>query len=186
MTGSDRIFTRTRRRRGRAPCGPSAGGRWASRRDWPALHGVWLVAIAALCGTAGCGTGAAKLASVEGGVTLDGQPLAGAEVRFHPVGMTKGRGAVGRTDAEGHFRLIDVRQAAPGVISGEYHVTVSKRLLADGGEIDPNDPRPLVEIPAKESLPPAYSQEGVTTLAATVPPGGTTVDFALQRRPAKK
>ncbi len=51
---------------------------------------------------AGCGGDGLQLVQVNGTVTLDGQPLVGAAVIFHPDG---GRPSVGETDSEGRYSL---------------------------------------------------------------------------------
>lgn len=72
----------------------------------------------------GCAIGAAKLVQTEGMVTLDGVPVAGAMVTFHPDGE-RGSVATGLTDSDGAFQL-QTYAAADGVLPGNYKVTVSK------------------------------------------------------------
>lgn len=67
----------------------------------------------------GCGSGP-KYYSVEGIVTVDGQPLEGATVTFQ---NDKGL-AVGMTSASGKFKLLSGGQE--GALGGTYKVTVKK------------------------------------------------------------
>ena len=70
----------------------------------------------------GCGDGS-SLVSVTGKVTLDGEPLPGADVSFRPNG--KGETAYATTAQDGSFSLQTIRQK-PGAAPGTYRVTVSK------------------------------------------------------------
>jgi hypothetical protein len=84
----------------------------------------------ALC--AGCGGGpeGPATAEVTGLVTLDGAPLANADVFFHPVdseGPAQASQAV--TGDDGRFTVqthVAAGQYKPGMIPGEYRVSVSK------------------------------------------------------------
>jgi len=68
-----------------------------------------------------------------------------------------------------------------GVVPGEYKVVVSKALMPDGSEPDPNV-APM-NSPARETLPAVYSNPGVTTLNARVSRENRTFTFALQKNP---
>src|SRR5262245_4568186 len=71
-----------------------------------------------------------ELVEVSGKVTLDGQPLAGAAVRFEGP---PGRFSSGTTDTQGMFRLMyDSNQA--GCMPGEKTVRITKLEVAEGGE----------------------------------------------------
>src|SRR5215470_12572106 len=71
---------------------------------------------------AGCGR--AKAVKTTGVVTLDGQPVDGAEVKFIPVDAAKGMLASGVTGSDGKFRLTTTNPN-DGAIPGEYIVVVS-------------------------------------------------------------
>ncbi|MSR56483.1 MAG: hypothetical protein EXS05_02280 [Planctomycetaceae bacterium] len=86
---------------------------------------------------AGCGGGSTRpaLHKVVGKVTVNGTPLADADVAFHPVdGAKVARGATGRTQGDGSF-VMGTYTNSDGVISGEYKVVVTKIRLKVG--IDP-------------------------------------------------
>ncbi|HVT29982.1 MAG TPA: DUF2092 domain-containing protein [Lacipirellulaceae bacterium] len=66
----------------------------------------------------------AQLAPVSGRVTLDGKPLANADIIFQPVGNQ--RPSVGRTDEKGHYDLTykrGVRGALPGLHTVKVQVS---------------------------------------------------------------
>ena len=72
----------------------------------------------------GCGVSGDKPVSTEGLVTLDGKPVAGAAVAFHPQ-WDEGRAATGLTGDDGVFQL-QTYVSADGALPGDYKVTVSK------------------------------------------------------------
>jgi hypothetical protein len=117
---------------------------------------------------------------------MDGKPLDGATVFFRPSGTTRGTGAFGKTDASGKYTLSDDR-GGEGVMEGAYDVMISREVDASGNPVttvaeDPNAPA-AVDGGIRESVPAAYSNYQRPTLTATVPAGGTTVDFALKSKP---
>jgi hypothetical protein len=118
---------------------------------------------------------------MSGTVTLNGEPLADAQVTFIPTGDTQGIGAGAWTEADGRYQLID-RRGKPGTQPGTYKVTISKRLMPNGSEVPVDDKKPPIESPARESLPPNYSDSVKTELQAIVPEQGGTVDFPLKVR----
>jgi hypothetical protein len=70
---------------------------------------------------AGCGRSGPQMAPVHGRITLDGQPLAGADVRFQPVGPE--RPSTGRTDSEGRYELM-FKRGQPGAVVGQHTVRI--------------------------------------------------------------
>lgn len=117
-----------------------------------------------LAWTAGCDQTGLDLGSVEGVITLDGQPLAGALVEFQPVGGERSS-YEGQTDPKGHY-VLHATASQKGAELGEY--TVHIRLPKTG--TDPS-PKPPVRIPAR------YNTR--TELKATVQAGKNKCDFAL-------
>lgn len=94
---------------------------------------------------AGCGgPDGPDLATVEGTVTLDGEPLPDASVTFTP---TEGSPSYGRTDEQGHFQLTYTRQRQ-GAELGEHVVEI--RTYRGGPEGDPN--RTPEKVPAQYNL----------------------------------
>ena len=69
---------------------------------------------------------------VEGQVTLKGKPLADAFVVLHPrTGETTPK-ALGKTDAQGQFKVSTYR-ASDGAVAGDYVVTVQRYPLVRSG-----------------------------------------------------
>ena len=134
-----------------------------------------VVAVIVLAEIAGCSKAPSGplLAPVRGVVTLDGKPLAAADVMFVPQGETKGQGAVARTDTAGAFELLTQDRQHKGAPVGSYRVIINKLVTPDGKDYVP-DPNagPIDTGGFKELLPAAYSDMGQTKLEATVPVGG--------------
>jgi hypothetical protein len=126
--------------------------------------------MAALCAIAvvGCPSGTAiDTDYVEGVVTLDGEPLAGATVTFVPKGP-EGMSATGLSDEQGKYTLNPVgggqmaAEAGSGTLAGEYYVGVIKTQMD----------APLTEEEAEEQgveyVPPSGMESG-TTVTHIVP-----------------
>ena len=79
------------------------------------------VLISLLIVLAGCGKGGQQVAPVHGRVTLDGKPLANADVQFQPVDSQ--RPSSGRTNADGQYDLVFKRKQ-PGAIVGQHTVRI--------------------------------------------------------------
>jgi hypothetical protein len=116
---------------------------------------------------------------VEGKVTPNGKPLAGAMVVFIPEGGGAEAGAI--TEADGSFRLNGTK--AEGTLPGEYRVTVSKKEWPPG--VTPPDPTKMTFDSVKlkrETVPAQYTVQDKTPLRVTVPRGGTqNVLLALEK-----
>jgi len=132
----------------------------ATHRRTALLAASLLVPLACL---AGCGrSDRPPLGRVEGTVTLDDAPLAGALVVFTPDGP--GRSALATTDAAGRYELSFLRDIAGANLGGH---TVRITTAAEEGR-------------GKELLPPRYHVD--TELTATVEPGRNVFDFRLRSR----
>ena len=137
-----------------------------------------VAAVALVVSLSGCGGGASDvpdLGQVTGQVTLDGEPLPNAKVRFQPP---DGRSSEGVTNASGEYTL-------------QYNIGLS------GAKVGPNDvfittatEGTLKTVPgdddgewtegAPELVPAKYLQPG--TLTAEVKAGSNTFDFALESK----
>ena len=114
----------------------------------------------------GCGGPAYEFVPVAGEVTLDGNPLTDAEVRFQPLtgagSENPGPGSVGRTHEQGEFVLhstLDPKQ--PGAVPGEHRVwitTAREDLSSESGGAS-----------TAEQVPPQY----LDGIPFQVPPEGT-------------
>lgn len=122
------------------------------------LYGMCLVLVFAGCG------GNSDLASVHGTVTLDGKPLAGAQVVFAPT--SQGATAYGRTDADGKYEMM-FSDTAKGAWLGENVVRISTEDVGTG------------DSPAKKEVVPA-SYNLRSSLRANVEKKANTFDFPLE------
>ena len=117
------------------------------------------------------------LAPITGRVTLDDKPVPNMIVNFTPLGETAGNGALGHTDADGRFTLLDARGEA-GAYVGEYKVSFYPGV----GSTGPVDPRlDVVSAPSRGGLPAIYLDPNQTPLKATVPKGGGTIELVLTK-----
>ncbi|MFM7207050.1 MAG: carboxypeptidase-like regulatory domain-containing protein [Planctomycetaceae bacterium] len=126
------------------------------------------IKLAAMLLLAGCfGPPVAKydMLPVEGTVTLEGRPLANAEVMFDSVDMPRGFGV---TDENGRFSIV-TRQFGAGLPAGQYRVLVggSEKTSLGGGPVE---------------LAAAYRETGVGRV--TIEPGGSPLAFDLKRKAA--
>ena len=141
---------------------------------------IMLITSVAFCLTlSGCG-GAENdqpdLGLVKGVVTLEGQPLSGASISFLP---DSGRTASARTDANGNYELIYIRDT-PGCKLGQNKVIIT--TLNDNAEDDnalEGDDAVIKVERVKETLPAKYNRK--TELVAMVKPGENTFDFKLTK-----
>jgi hypothetical protein len=79
-----------------------------------------LLLLAALA--TGCAESGPEVEPVRGRVTLDGRPLASADVVFQPDDMK--RPGIGLTDADGRYELI-YSKGTPGARVGQHTVRIS-------------------------------------------------------------
>ncbi len=146
-------------------------------RSWP----LAILAAFFLLAATGCGGG--SLASVEGIVKLDGQPLEGAMVVFTPVGE-HGQSASGLTKSDGTFEL-KAANGKTGAAPGEYKVVVSYSEVSGppgGGPPDPSQVNDLMREMKKQAtkdaktkkavVPAKYRNASTTPFQETVPPKG--------------
>ncbi|MBS0263343.1 MAG: hypothetical protein JSS02_15480 [Planctomycetes bacterium] len=112
---------------------------------------------------------------------MDGKPLSGAVVFFHPKTADGFQGAMGVTDDSGKYVLetfLGEGKTKKGAIPGRYDVTVSRMAKPDGTPIkyDPKAP-PMSDPMAKEQVPMKYSSKNDFGLYYEVPPGGGKYDI---------
>lgn len=142
------------------------------------------------CALALAGCGKAKkgptfdMTPVTGTVILDGKPLADAEVAFYLQGTAPegyyGSGAT--TDVEGKYALKSGE--APGAVPGQYKVTISRIVDANGAAIVAEEGMDAEQLKmggsAKESIPAKYSDLEQTELTVLVEKGKSEgYDFPL-------
>lgn len=111
-------------------------------KDW--LTGGCLILMLAGCG----GSDDAKdydTNMVEGVVTLDDKPVAGATVTFTPVDDKVGAPATGMTDEQGKYTLTTIGggqayEPGSGAVPGEYYVGVKKTETSGSAATSTDDP----------------------------------------------
>ena len=113
------------------------------------------VATVLLSMAMGCGD---KLVPVEGTITLNGEPVAGATVLFFAQEGDSGRiQPAGATDSQGHFALHT--KTSVGALPGKYRVSVSRILIV--AVASRNRPKPQQDSGPAE--PPETSIPGPIT-----------------------
>lgn len=147
-----------------------------------------LLGLAALAVfSVGCGPKGPAVNFVEGKVTLNGSPLAGATVMFSPVKDGGGRAASGVTDASGVYKLTDMQaaDAGGGAAEGEYQVAITKAADAGGdttaqtGSDYEYNPNPNAPVALKTLVPEQYTRPETSGLTATVTAGRNEINFDL-------
>ncbi|GAB6186733.1 carboxypeptidase-like regulatory domain-containing protein [Thermopirellula anaerolimosa] len=152
-----------------------------------------VVGIAALgLITLGCSKGSGlKTGSVSGTVTMNGQPVANAQVVFQP--KQGGQNAVGTTDANGRYTLMTGTDR--GAIIGEHRVTVTVQQGAEQlSGIDAADPSaaygqammaaasgrpPAGQTQGSSGIPAKYADPNTSGLVFTVQAGSNTFNIEL-------
>ena len=127
---------------------------------------VWLMLMVS---AVGCGESGPQLAPVSGRVTLDGDPLAVAEITFQPDAGAAGSASYGRTDPSGRYELLYSRKKK-GALVGPHTVRIraATELTGPGGE----------SIVRAQLVPPHYNAE--SELRRDIEPDGeNTFNFEL-------
>jgi hypothetical protein len=137
-------------------------------------HLIAILTLAAIA--AGCESKPYGLAPVSGIVTLDGAPVAGAQVSFQPEGgenKNPGPGSTGLCDSSGRYELQTTRKE-PGAIPGRHTIRIYGPKAATEGSKDGAAANPV----GRELFPPKYNFQ--TELSLEIPEDGTdAADFKL-------
>lgn len=147
----------------------------------PALGADWRCLLSLLaCLALGCARAPARAPSqpvpISGKVTLDGKPLADAEVIFKT--QTLGIFAAATNDS-GEYKLVS-SVGGEQVCEGPCTVTISKFVLPEGQTLQPEMSPELQG--GKQLLLPRYSDSNETMLGVNVPKEGGTFDFPLESK----
>lgn len=140
--------------------------------------GVLSLALLTLCGCVG------DSAFVTGQVTLDGQPLADAEVVFHPADTTADVSPYGgRSGPDGKFTL-QVGADRKGPPPGSYKVIVTRYVLKDGStpSVEDLDQFRLMGK-VKNMVPAIYDNLERTPLTVEVKAGTNDIPVMLKKKP---
>ena len=140
------------------------------------LRSALLVCLFALA--TGCGGGPTAdygslgLVQIGGTVTLDGQPLGGAALKFL---APDGSYCTGVTDSSGHYTMMfDSRKS--GVIPGEKVVQISSRTPQSETGRQEEDPDAKPE--QTETIPACYNRDSI--LIINVTDSDSAIDFDLK------
>jgi hypothetical protein len=147
-------------------------------------RGGGLVALTVIAvAVAGCGYRRPARVPVEGVVTLDGRPLAGAAVMLVPE--AGGRAGLGGTDKEGRF-TISTYGAGDGAVFGPHRVVVTKFVSKKQRRAAADDATEAVE--SVNSLPVVYAAPQTTPFSVNVRWGLPPLELALEspEKPAKQ
>lgn len=138
-----------------------------------------------LVAATGCGQGKVPTNMVEGIVTMDGVPLAGASITFSPVVKDAGMIAVGTSDASGNFTLqTQLGAVGKGTTAGEYTVTVMKVESIPTGKTQKTDSGgTFQESTEKMVVPAVYTMVSTTPLKQTIVKGLNKVEIKLVSKP---
>ena len=142
---------------------------------------AFLLAVGPMFWTVGCGAKGDHgflndVVPATGRVTLNGEALPGATIRFVPaIGSAGGREAMAITDQSGGYEMSTLvpglsPDESKGVVPGEYAVAISRVAMPDGAPppadiIDEND---AISKGAKQSVPAEYTDPGTSPLKVTV------------------
>jgi len=139
------------------------------------MHARLLCPFALAIFLVGCGDGGPALGTVEGVVTLDGQPVVNAEVTFNPQGLKSGTASYGRTDAAGHYSLMFTRTKA-GAMVGQHFVDILTERLSPA-QIEERKQAGLATPDKQVVIPKKYRKPG--ELKADVQKGSNVINFSL-------
>lgn len=141
-----------------------------------------MLAVAALPALLVAGGGCERPSSValarcEGVVTLDGQPIPGWYVVFHPDAdqATRGPASTGLTDAKGSFRMLATGRR-DGAVVGQHRVFV----VPPGADLPPG------EVPPKTANVPARFQKPETSALVAKVEANRINRFTFELSSAKK
>lgn len=129
-----------------------------------------ILSAAIMCGCGESPPPGPQLLEVNGAVMMKNDPIPHADIYFMPIDNTEGVGGLARSDDTGKFQVMYSRGGS-GLPAGTYRVAVSRRVMPDGSPVPPGDDTPEIESPAKETLPPKYSDLNRSQLTVVVQEG---------------
>lgn len=108
---------------------------------------------------------------INGRVTIDGKPLANAEILYFPVAEGQARPGFGLSDRDGHFSIISTEEIR-GVVPGEYRIAISAPLAeavdANQGPSASSSEEQLRTSSSRSAIPQRYSNPAESGLTDTV------------------
>jgi hypothetical protein len=131
-----------------------------------------------------------NFAQVEGRVTLDGEPLAGATIVFEPdldKAPSDGKSVARRppmqadpTDEDGRYKLRGHTSA--GVPVGKYKVLISKMVSKKAQAVDPENEQLIEDGRLRNVLPAIHGDPEKTPHHANVVSGAGKYDFDIKTK----
>jgi len=123
-----------------------------------------------------------ELAPVTGIVTVDGEPVANAQVLFM---SSQHRPAAGETDANGRY-VLSTYKNGDGAAIGSHNVTVTARptirVSPAGGSEPPGSTRPMPQRQGDIApVPEKYSNAAQPLISVEVKPGENDIPLKLTR-----
>ena len=149
-----------------------------SRSSW------LLILLAALDGFL-CGCSGSAATKVTGSVTLDGKPLADAQVYFSPKEDLKQQGGVGLTGPDGKFEVMPDPRTKEMLKPGKYVALISKKVLRDG-TLPQGEELGQAEAAGKlhSAVPEKYGDPQQSPFTVDIQPGGNALPpFELKSKP---
>jgi hypothetical protein len=132
----------------------------------------------------GCGGSGGPELPVSGIVTLDGNPVPDATVRFYPdQGTDPTSSGYAVTGSDGKF-VITSGQGKKGLVAGKYKVTVSKGKVQTG-ESEEGAGAVIPEVEFKDDFAPIYSNPAQTVLSYSVTGDGKPIEIKLDSKRKK-
>ena len=136
---------------------------------------------------AGCGGGGGPEHPVSGIVTLDGDPVPNATVRFIPDGDTDATSSgYAETGTDGKFVITAGAKNKKGLVAGKYKVTVSKGKAAQFTSSEEGAGAVVPGVDIKDDFPPHYSDPAQTVLSYSVTGDGQPIEIKLDSKYRKK
>jgi hypothetical protein len=125
----------------------------------PTCKGTSIPVLAAVVALVICGCSGNGVGKVTGSVTLDGKPVADAEVAFSPKDDPKLAGSSAKTRADGSFELPPDPRSGRMLEAGNYLVLITKFVQKNGSVPSAEDAGMLLAAGAlKNSLPAEYGE----------------------------
>lgn len=155
-----------------------------SSPTWNLTSGVAIVGL--LFAVGGCGRSRPRNVLVAGSITLDGKPVAGCNIAFHPA--DGGRPAVGMSDWLGRYEL-STQKKGDGAPPGRYQISVnlfrSVRPDRDKSPTGTNRTTHITESPPPAEfvwvVPKRYSDPATSGLSIEIPEcASTEISFELK------
>lgn len=139
---------------------------------------------------AGCGGSEFEMVSVSGTITLDGEPLEGAEVVFAPMEIKKqaivGPASIGLTDANGKYSLkttkgvegamvtnhtvaVSFGEIDEAAISAAVDKVVEANLSMPEAQVKALERKTRREMSPKKKIPESYNRKSILKIEITEP-----------------